>query len=87
MSSETAGWYGKKVRHQDGREGAIAGEYQGFLHVALKIECTDGSEAHVQLNANGRDTGESGWKWWCSNFSDGACWLPLGDHQDSGAKQ
>ncbi|MEC4339595.1 hypothetical protein VPH13_12805 [Stenotrophomonas pavanii] len=79
MATEQDGWVGIKVRHTDGREGSIVGQYAGFLHLGLSIRCSDGTDARVQLNANGRDTGEAGWEWWCSNFSNGPCWLPLGD--------
>lgn len=76
----TLGWRGKTVRNADGRQGKITGEYTGFCHASLTITVTDGEAATVQLNSNGPDTGETGWEWWCEEFSGGPCWLPLGDH-------
>lgn len=73
-------WEGTKVQNKDGRNGVITSDYEGFLHRSLCIELEGGGEAFVQLNSNGPDTGEVGWSWWCENFSGGARWLPLGDH-------
>ena len=72
------GWQGLKVQHVDGRSGAIASDFEGFLHRAVTIKVNGGPDAYVQLNSNGPDTGEAGWSWWCENFSGGARWLPLG---------
>ena len=74
------GWKGMKVRHSDGRAGIIQDEWPGFMHICLKIQAEDGSEAIVQLNVGGPDTGATGWQWLCTNFGGGAAWLPLGDH-------
>lgn len=76
-------WTGVKVRHADGRSGFIESDWEGFLHRGLKIAIEGGGEAFVQLNSNGPDTGESGWSWWCENFSGGARWLALGDHRET----
>jgi len=73
-------WVGVKVGHTDGRHGVIADDYEGFLHRVLRIDVEGGGDAYVQLNSNGPDTGESGWAWWCENFSGGARWLPLGEN-------
>lgn len=75
----TLGWQGRLVKHQDGRTGRITQEWPGFCHVGLRIVCVDETIAYVQLNTNGRDTGEPGWAWWCENFSTGPRFLPLGD--------
>ena len=74
------GWLGKRVRHHDGRTGIIKDEWVGFCHVGLKISVDRGGTAFVQLNTNGKDTGEAGWEWWCENFNGGPRFLPLGDH-------
>lgn len=74
------GWKGKKVQHADGREGVIDKEDAWFAGVDLLIAVADGSRACVKLNATSQDSGETGWSWWCDNFSGGARWLPLGDH-------
>lgn len=74
------GWKGKRVQHQDGRQGVIAREDVWFGGVDLIISTGDGGTACVKLNTRGQDAGETGWSWWCENFSNGACWLPLGDH-------
>lgn len=73
------GWTGQQVKHADGRTGRIAAEYIGFLHAVLTIVVDGGGESRVQLNTNGRDTGEPGWQWFCENFSGGPRWLQLGD--------
>ena len=77
-------WKGITVKHQDGREGVIASDYAGFMHRALQINVVGAEDAYVQLNSDGPDSGEAGWSWWCENFSGGARWLALGDHQQSG---
>jgi len=74
------GWKGKRVVNADGREGLIFGEHEGFCHVALVIHVEGGNDAHIQLNSDGKDSGEMGWRWLCENFSDGPSWLSLGDH-------
>lgn len=73
-------WQGIKVRHADGRTGAIRSDYSGFLHRALSIKVDGGGEDFVQLNSNGPDTGSPGWEWCCEDFDGGPKWLPLGDH-------
>jgi hypothetical protein len=78
-------WKGIKVQHADGRAGVIDSEWDGFLHRGLKIAVDGGGESFVQLNSNGRDTGDAGWSWWCENFAGGAGWLPLGDHCSAAA--
>lgn len=85
--AEKLGWEGKSVRHADGRTGVISAESTGFLHVGLRISVDGGKEACVQLNTNGKDTGEPGWSWYCPRFGDkqAPAWLPLGDHNDFGA--
>lgn len=75
-------WRGTKVKHEDGREGSIVSDYEGFLHRVLTIDVVGGGESFVQLNSNGPDTGEAGWSWWCEEFSEGARWLKLGDHAE-----
>ena len=85
--SNDHGWRGKTVRHLDGRTGTIRRESTGFLCIALTIEVAGGGEARVQLNANGTDTGDTGWAWLCPEFSGGPAWLPLGDHNGFGVKQ
>ena len=85
--SNDHGWRGMTVRHLDGRTGTIRREYAGFLHLALTIAVDGGGEAHVQLNTNGKDSGEPGWAWHCPEFSGGPAWLPLGDHNDFGVQQ
>jgi hypothetical protein len=77
---ESLGWKGKKVRHKDGRTGAIDIEDTWFGGADLHIACEDGSRAVVRLNARRGDGGEAGWQWWCPEFSRGAAWLPLGDN-------
>ena len=79
---EYGGWAGIKVRHADGRTGVIRSDYTGFAHRALTIEIDGGGKDHVQLNADGPDSGSKGWEWWCEHFSSGPCWLKLGDHSD-----
>ena len=74
-------WKGIKVRNDDGRTGSITSDFTGFGFRALTIHVAPGTtEANVQLNATGMDSGETGWEWLCENFSGGARWLPLGDH-------
>ena len=73
------GWLGKRVRNIDGRTGVIAIE-DGFGHLLdLHIDCVDGTKAKVSLKKHGRDSGESGWQWWCPEFAERPAWLPLGD--------
>lgn len=74
------GWKGTTVRNVDGRTGRISGEYVGFGHVSLRISDDAGSDAHVQLNTDGADSGSIGWLWLCEKFDGGPKWLPLGDH-------
>lgn len=78
------GWTGLQVLNNDGRHGHIAKEDPWFGGVELTIITTDGATAYVRLNTNQTDSGELGWFWWCKNFTGGACWLPLGDHNASG---
>lgn len=80
------GWVGKKMRHRDGRTGEIRKENVGFSFAALFIDVDGGGEAMVQLNTTGPDSGEVGWEWFCENFSGGACWLTLGDHNPDAPK-
>lgn len=78
-------WKGIKVRHTDGREGVIASDYVGFGHRALTLAIAGKPDAHVQLNAWGGDSGDDGWSWLCEDHQDGPKWLPLGDHNPTGA--
>lgn len=80
MSDYDLGWRGKKVRHEDGHTGKINGEFVGFGFAGISICIDGGGEAYVQLNTKGSDSGNTGWSWWCENFSGGARWLKLGDH-------
>lgn len=80
MGLDDYGWRGKKVRNKDGREGVIRSEFAVLWYLTLTIKVSDGTEDKVELNADGKDGGSLGWEWWCENFSGGACWLPLGDH-------
>lgn len=73
------GWKGYKVRHADGRTGVIAREHEGFLRIALTIDVEQGDKDHVQLNANGPDTGSAGWQWDTAEPGSSPDWLPLGD--------
>ena len=74
-------WKGVEVRRQDGLEGKVVDAWDGFLHQGLKIRASDGSEHFVQLNANGRDTGEQGWLWLHDKTAaaDHASWGVLSD--------
>ena len=74
------GWQGKTVRNADGRTGTIALEDGFGPWLDLHIECSDGTKAKVKLNARGRDSGDSGWQWWCPEFANKPAWLPLGEH-------
>ena len=74
------GWKGKKVKHTDGREGVIVKEDSWFGGVDLHIAIDGGGQDCVKLNAQHQDGGTLGWSWWCDNFTGGAQWLPLGDH-------
>lgn len=81
------GWEGKIVRHEDGRRGRIYSEYVGlgFASVFIAVDGTDRDDdpPYVQFNCLRGDTsdgGDPGWHYWCENFADGPCWLPLGDH-------
>lgn len=80
MSDSDLGWRGKKVRNEDGRTGVIYKEFVGFGFAGLDIRVDDGVEGYVQLNTLGKDSGDTGWSWWCEEFSGGARWIPLGDH-------
>lgn len=83
MSNDNAlGWRGKQVRHVDGRTGRIRCEFVGFMYAALTIDASDGAEEVVQLNTRCSDSGAKGWAWLCENFSEGAAWLPLGNHNE-----
>jgi hypothetical protein len=73
------GWRGKEVRNIDGRAGVISNEHQFGPWLDLIIECRDGTQAKVTLNAHGKDMGEAGWQWMCENFCRGPSWLPLSD--------
>ena len=78
------GWVGKKVGNTDGREGRICNEFAGVGFAGLSIQVNgtprDSEHPYVQLNSTGTDSGETGWSWWCDNFSGGARYIPLGDH-------
>lgn len=81
---EDNGWSGIQARNVDGRSGVITG-YVGFMHTSLSIRSDGKVIGHVQLNADGPDTGETGWQWFCTNWCGSReAWLPLGDH--SGCK-
>lgn len=73
-------WEGIAVKHADGREGRIASDYEGFGHRVLTVQVAGQADAHVQLNAWGKDSGEAGWQWHCEKFDGGPKWLALGDH-------
>ncbi len=74
------GWKGIQARNIDGRSGVIHG-HVGFMHTALTIYSEGEAIGRVQLNADGPDTGDTGWQWLCTNWCrDGKAWLPLGDH-------
>lgn len=81
-------WKNIKVRNADGRQGFIAVDAPGFAHRGLHIKCEDDSTGYVQLNADGKDSGETGWEWFCKDFDaalGGARWISLGDHNPEGA--
>lgn len=75
-------WKNTKVRNADGRSGTIVLDAPGFMHRSLFIKCDDGSEGHVQLNADGADSGDRGWEWLppLANEQKADSWLMLGDH-------
>ncbi|WP_148238034.1 hypothetical protein [Alicycliphilus denitrificans] len=76
-------WKLKNVRNVDGRTGVISVDAPGFAHRGLHIKCEDGSTGYVQLNADGQDSGDRGWEWFCEGFDralGGPCWIALGDH-------
>lgn len=76
-------WKLKKVRNVDGRTGVISVDAPGCAHRGLHIKCEDGSSGYVQLNADGQDSGDRGWEWFCEGFDralGGPCWIALGDH-------
>jgi hypothetical protein len=79
MSEYEYGWKGKTVRNADGRTGVISQEDGFGPWLDLHIKCDDNTKAEVKLNARGRDSGDSGWQWWCPEFSDKPAWLPLGE--------
>lgn len=81
------GWRGKPVRNADGRQGRITGEHTVFSEAQLTITVDGGEKATVRLNSDGPDAGELGWEWLCEEFSGGARWLPLGDHNSAGQAQ
>ena len=74
------GWSGTRVRHTDGRTGLISRESPDFMGVDLRITVDGGGEERVRLNARHGDGGAMGWSWYCENFSGGAVWIRLGDH-------
>lgn len=78
-------WKGIKVKHADGREGIISSDYEGFGHRVLTLAIEGKSDAHVQLNAWGNDSGETGWVWLCEDHQDGPKWIVLGDHNVNGS--
>lgn len=71
-------WVGIKVSHADGRQGTIRRDIAGFAHRSLRIDVDGIGEVvdWVQLNADGPDTGATGWQW----LADSGQWYPLGDH-------
>lgn len=71
-------WVGIKVSHSDGRQGTIRRDIEGFAHRSLCIDVDGSAEVvdWVQLNADGPDTGATGWRW----LADSGDWYPLGDH-------
>lgn len=71
-------WTNQLVRHADGRLGRIR-ESTSFVYTELNITAIDGVH-QVALNACGQDTGETGWYWYCADFSGGPHWCALGDH-------
>jgi hypothetical protein len=73
------GWKGKKVRAIDGRTGVITHEGPFGHWLDLIIQCDDGTQSKVSLNARGKDSGDHAWQWYCDNFMDGPAWLPLTD--------
>lgn len=82
----SGGWKNIQVRHQDGRTGVIKIDSPGFCHRGLFIECDDGSKGYVQLNSNGKDSGDVGWEWLCAGTggdpSFRSRWAFLGDHNE-----
>jgi len=80
------GWKGKKVRTADGRTGAIAVEIPWGSLLDLVIQCDDGTQSKVTLNARGKDSGDHSWQWYCPDFMDGAAWLPLTDQSPATQK-
>jgi hypothetical protein len=83
-------WKSMKVRNADGRAGVIASDtYHGLPCCGLHIKCGDGSTGYVQLNAEGKDSGDKGWEWLCKNHDQAigaACWIALGNHNHAETK-
>lgn len=76
-------WKNIKVRNADGRTGVIAVDAPGFAHRGLHIKCADGTTGYVQLNADGQDSGDKEWEWFCEGYDPalgGPRWIALGDH-------
>lgn len=81
MSNDEAGWRGKRVKHVDGRTGAVRREYVGYRFVSLTIR-VDGTDAEetIQLNSDGPDSGALGWSWMYARDGEPDKWALLGDH-------
>lgn len=80
QKEDDGGWNGTRVRHVDGREGVVSGSYEGFLHRGLTLTANGERLGYIQLNSDGSASGDAGWRWLCSSYSEGPAWLPLGDH-------
>jgi hypothetical protein len=77
MELETLGWKGKKVKHEDGREGVIIREYINFDFCDCTVRLTDGSTASFMLCVNENNKKAEGWSWWCEQFAGSPKWLPF----------
>jgi len=73
MASEY-GWKGKKVKHIDGRLGAIIREYADFDYISCTVRLTDGTDTSFLLSVSGnRDT--EGWSWFDEASSGSGRWF------------
>jgi len=78
MTQEAWSWIGIKVKHEDGRTGAISTEQKSFDCTALTISIDGGGTADVQLNIDGPDTGVAGWSWFDDRADEKEAWQLLG---------
>jgi hypothetical protein len=76
MDFETLGWKGKKVKHEDGREGVVIREDINFDYCICTVQLPEGV-TRFTLCANKDDRDAAGWAWWCEKFDGGARWLPF----------